>query len=392
MAIYVYTGKLGSGKTLCAVGRMRDYLFQNRKVVSNIDLYLEKLLNPSSKKCQAFRIPDRPVMRDLEMLGQGYDGDYRGEEYNGLIVLDECAQFLNTRNFQDKERKKITGWFVHARKKRWDVIFIIQHLNALDKQFRDMFAEHIVYCNRMDRLRFPFGIRHFFQLLGFSGNLPKIHRALVMYGSTQNAMKVETFIYTGKDLYNTYSTEQGFNDENDGAIYQLIPPYYTHGRYTNDWSEFKRNFKSWLSRPTLKARQFFSLGLLLGIVGISTAQSNYFQNEETIISSLETKEFENVKEVLDVQINHQKDVDYYRITGSLIGTVHSELFFEKNDRPFYPVEEGYRYLIVNKCQAKLIKNKINISVFCEPARTRQRVTVSQNNGNTLTSKIVESVL
>jgi len=45
MAVYFLTGKLGSGKTLCAVGKIRDYLEEGRAVATNLDLNLDELLN-----------------------------------------------------------------------------------------------------------------------------------------------------------------------------------------------------------------------------------------------------------------------------------------------------------------------------------------------------------
>jgi len=366
MVMYVFTGKLGAGKTICAVGRMREYLLSNRKVASNIDLNLSQLIGFKSKKCRVFRIPDRPLIHDLEAIGLGYDGEYIGEDENGLIVLDECAQFLNTRNFQDKERKKITEWFVHARKKRWDVIFVIQHLNALDKQFRDMFAEHIVYCNRMDRLRIPFGFRHVFQLFGFSGNLPKIHRALVMYGQGQNAIKVDSWIYTGKSLYSSFSTEQGFKSENEGGIYQLLPPYYTHGRFFNDWDYFKTKVEAFFKNTSLKTRQFFSIGLLIGAATVSIAQNDTFKNSETISGDSSS----------DTVPEESFFSGHIYITGSMIGT-QSELFFERDGQVFRVKDEGYQYLIKNKCHATLMKNGNKQDIYCGSARARSSATESR---------------
>jgi len=368
MAIYVFTGKLGSGKTLCAVGRIKDYLEKNRKVATNIDLDLSNMLGFKSKKCRVFRIPDRPIINDLEAIGLGYEGDYSGEENNGLIVLDECAQFLNTRNFQDKERKKITEWFVHARKKRWDVIFVIQHLNALDKQFRDMFAEHIVYCNRMDRLRVPFGFRHIVQLMGFSGNLPKIHRALVMYGTGPNAIKVDSWIYTGKSLYSSFATEQGFKSENEGGIYQLIPPWYLNRGNDSDFRFFKRKVQEFFTNSSVKTRHFFSLGLLTGIVGFSVAGNKTFDNP--VVLQPAVNELIDVDPVAIKPVSPFDDHHWY-ITGSLIGS-KSELNFEVDGRPVYPHDEGYRYLIKSKCHALLMKDGFSTDVYCGAARARQR--------------------
>jgi len=374
MAIFVFTGKLGSGKTLCAVGRIKDYLEQDKKIATNIDLNLHNLIGYQSKKCQVFRIPDRPIIEDLEAIGLGYDGDYRGEEENGLIVLDECAQFLNTRNFQDKERKKIVEWFVHARKKRWDVVFIIQHLNALDKQFRDMFAEHIVYCNRLDRLKMPFGIRHLSQAMGFSGNLPKIHRALVMYGQGPNAMKVDSWIYTGKSLYDAFYTEQGFNAEHDGGIYQLVPPWYTHGRFYNDWHYFKTKAKTVFNSIRLKMRHFFLSGLLAGVVGTSVAVNDTFDAKAPGATQPTVSPDQKTQPTIETE-----ELNIY-ITGSIIGT-HTDIYFERDGVPFEPRNLGYKYLVRGPCHVILMKDGNKKDVYCGAARRREPATATQGTSN-----------
>ena len=37
MAVYFITGKLGSGKSIAAVGKIRDYLNEGRAVATNLD-------------------------------------------------------------------------------------------------------------------------------------------------------------------------------------------------------------------------------------------------------------------------------------------------------------------------------------------------------------------
>ncbi len=40
MAVYVITGKLGGGKSIASVSKVRDYLNEDRIVATNIDLKL----------------------------------------------------------------------------------------------------------------------------------------------------------------------------------------------------------------------------------------------------------------------------------------------------------------------------------------------------------------
>jgi hypothetical protein len=382
MGIYVYTGKLGSGKTLCAVGRIQEYLNQNRPVATNLDLNLHKLVNHNAKKCVVYRIPDRPKIHDLQLLGKGNES--HDEEKNGLIVLDECAHFLNTRNFQDKERKVVVEWFTMARKLGWDVIFIIQHLNALDKQFRDLFAEHIVYCNRMDRLKLPFYIKPFALMLGFSGRLPKIHRALVMYGATQNAIKVDSYVYQGKNLYSSYDTKQVFLSDYQHGTYTYLPPYFTHGRYHNDWHFTKQKFKETFSNYTLKMRQFFLLGLMSGVLGSTVARTALVNPEQP---QEQPQEITQPKQELIEEVE-----PHIYITGSIMGT-YTELYFERDGFVFNPKDEGYKVLVRSPCFAQLIRDRIKTDVFCDSARRRQPATAAQKTAKpSIIAQIAESAI
>jgi hypothetical protein len=375
MAIFVFTGKLGSGKTLCAVGRMQEYLVQGRKVATNIDLNLPMLVGYKSKNCVVYRLPDVPTLADLETIGIG--SDKYGEEHNGVIVLDECAQFLNTRNFQDKERKKLINWFVHARKKRWDVIFIIQHLNALDKQFRDLFAEHIVYCNRLDRLKWPLIVRPIVLALGFSPNLPKVHRALVMYGHGQNAMKVDSWVYTGKSLYSAFDTEQGFNDQAVGGVYQLIPPYYLNKEKT-DGDYLKDKFVHWCNYLSIKMRNFFLLGLLSGVVGMAVANNSVFEEKEVV----QTEANEVSIKDKPAPEPEQKIV----IVGSILGDLTRTYFFQKGENLYFPEYDGYHVHPISECHALLLKDKQRIDARCAAAIARKRDIDAQRASDRLRSQ------
>lgn len=229
MAVYMITGKLGSGKTLYCIDKIQTALFDGRRVASNLDLNLDVLLGPRHE-AHAIRLPDKPRLIDLEALGYGYPVDEPYDESRfGELVLDECGTWLNTRTFQDKERLQIINWCIHARKYRWHVNFLIQHPDAIDKQLRDMLCEHLVVCTRLDRIKL-------FKLIP----LPKIHQAVVYYGSSEQGIIVDKDYYKGKDLWAAYDTGQVFSDQiewmKSGAVdmramYTQLPPQLTHGRY-----------------------------------------------------------------------------------------------------------------------------------------------------------------
>jgi len=254
MAIYLISGKLGSGKTLSSVGVIRDALLSGRKVATNLDLNLDKLLpsrmgNPKKRTLSAVRLPDKPDVSDLELLGEG--NPTMDETKNGVIVLDELATWLNSRTFNDKARMPVIDWLLHSRKYGWDVYFICQHLEQIDKQVRTSLVEYLVTCRRLDRIKIPF-VGKLVQAMtaGYlSGNLPKIHVAVVKYGTEQHAPIADRWIYRAHDLYQAYNTRQVFSDSYSSGAYSYLTPWHLKGWNAPGWRESILTAMGWAVGP-----------------------------------------------------------------------------------------------------------------------------------------------
>lgn len=244
MSVYFVTGKLGSGKSLCSVGRIKDYLEQGRKVATNLDLDLSRLTNPHSEQ-SVIRVPDYPRLCDLEAIGRGIDDSSRQTDENcfGLLVLDELAMQFNNRNWREKDRLELITWFRHARKLSWDIIFIAQDIESVDGQLVNALCEHLVICRRLDRMTVPI-IGPLLRFMGFEKVLPKLHIATVYYSQSENAaFKVGRWVYRSKDLYKAYDTKQIFTDQQEiyngqvvdmRAVYTILSASYITGhRYIN---------------------------------------------------------------------------------------------------------------------------------------------------------------
>lgn len=235
MSFYIVTGKLGNGKTLSAVSRIKLYLAQGRRVATNLDINVENFKNINNRTMDMMRLPDKPTGDNMWSIGRGHDQDCYDESKNGLLVLDECGTWFNSRGWNDPLRKDLNDWFRHARKLRWDVILIIQDISVLDSQARDSFAEHTVYCRRWDRFRIPL-LGKITKLLGHEVRPPKIHMCVVKYGDTRQHSTVDTWWFNGSDLYDLYNTEQIYSDTQDG-VYSYLTPWHLVGRYQTrkDW-------------------------------------------------------------------------------------------------------------------------------------------------------------
>lgn len=260
MPVWVVTGKLGAGKSLMSVSRIQKYLLEGRKVATNLNIFPEHMLGIDKKHTQLYRLPDIPTITDLQALPRGYDDDKIDESKNGLLVLDECGIFLNSRGWNDPGRKEVNAFFKLLRKLRWDAVFIIQDIENLDADARRTIAEHVVYCRRMDRMKIPIVSALFKLFTTYDLPLPSVHLGIVKYGTELNSLTVDRWAYYGSSLYDAYDTEQLFSTtENLGGIDGLttiLPTYYTHGRYISKKQRFInaiRNYKA-------KSIHFFSLG------------------------------------------------------------------------------------------------------------------------------------
>lgn len=229
MSDYLIHGKKGNGKSLVAVGRMRDALLAGKKVATNLDLKLEHLLPPWSQDVTCYRLPDRPTVKDMEAIGKG--SELVDESSYGVIVLDEMATWMNARSWGDKERQKLLDWFVHSRKLGWDVYFICQSPDQIDKQARTALLELSVACKRLDKIRIPFLGVLTKNLLGFEIKLPQIHVATVRYGMERDALVSDRWTYRGRDLYKGYDTRQVFRENYSDGLYSYLSPWHFKGRY-----------------------------------------------------------------------------------------------------------------------------------------------------------------
>lgn len=219
MSVYVITGKLGSGKTLVCVGRIHEYLQRGRRVATNLDISMQHLADKPTSSAFVERLPDYPTSQSLDALGSG--NDEPDEEFNGLLVLDECGTWLNSRGWAgDKDRQAMLDWMLHSRKHGWDVLLIVQDLNIIDKQVRLALCEHLVSCRRLDRLPVPF-LGNIASAMGFKFRLPKVHLAIVRYGQERESPVVDRWLYKGRRFYKAYQTKQIFN------------PNYPHGTFCN---------------------------------------------------------------------------------------------------------------------------------------------------------------
>ena len=292
MAIHVMTGKLGGGKTLCSVGRIRDRLRSGCRVATNLDLDLVAMFGPKVRDLNVIRIPDKPLIDDMHGIGIGntsYD-----ENLNGLLVLDECGTWFNSRNWSDKTRKPVNDWFLHARKLGWDVILIIQDIKLLDSQAREALAEHTVFCKRMDRIQIPFIGSIYKAITGYRLSGPRVHIAKSVYGIAPTDPVSDRWVYRGLDLFSCYDTKQLFMDQYPHHVHSLLTPWHLRGRFSviKNKEFYMRLTKIYWKRFHGPAALFTGsvLGMVLGLTLIPIVQAMGVIDEPKIAENTEIVE------------------------------------------------------------------------------------------------------
>lgn len=353
MAVYFVTGKLGAGKSLTSVGRIRDAFYRGVPVATNLDIRLVPMLGRKTKKTRLFRVPDKPSLADLEALGNGnpsYD-----ESRNGLLVLDECGTWFNSRTWNDKSRQDVINWFLHARKLGWDIIFIVQDISIVDKQARLALAEHTVFCRRLDRMQIPIlsALIQTISLGVIKLKLPKLHVGIVKYGDSAQSITVDKWMLWGSDLYASYDTKQAFSDHYDKGTYSVLPTWYTHGRYS-----VTLTLRNVMRLTKIYARKFsrftmFALGALLSL-GVLL----YFSPNTEVIETTEpiTK---TVKRL---------DLSGYKI-ASYMNAPNRPLSFEldNNGKRLNSVqlaELGYTFSTASRCSITISQGSHHEKLHC----------------------------
>lgn len=254
MAVYFTQGELGAGKGIFAAfiaSRYYNNPDKNIRVATNYPLDTYLLGKDSDKEITV--IPCSVRVEDLEFLGDGSPPSYK--DNFGCLIIDECSEFLNSRDFKRHDRLKMLDWFRHARKHHWDVYFIVQHPDSLDNQLRDATLENLVILRDLSKIRIPF-YTSFKEMFGSKEPrrnkrrntlIPHIVQARIYYKKKGVGDKpVNFYSIMAKDYYNLYDTDFKFVDGiehlNNKDIDMRVPYTLLPGKYLSsplsDWTNW----------------------------------------------------------------------------------------------------------------------------------------------------------
>ena len=278
------TGKLGQGKTLVAVSKIKERFERGCRVATNCDIFLQHMFHRNARNIDLVRIPDKPSLEDLEAIGTGYDSKQSYDESkNGLLVLDECGTWFNSRNWQDKSRSGVNNWFLHARKLGWDVYLIVQDVSIVDSQARDALTAAIARCKRLDKISIPFITQPIKAFTGLQLRPPRVHSARV---EDADGIFLDRWAYRGSDLFFAYDTRQHFRPDYPHGVHSVLTPWHIYGRYSKplDWSRFMRLTKIYLKRYSQTA--LVVAGLVFG--SVATLAYDHHQQRQHSTTSAKT--------------------------------------------------------------------------------------------------------
>lgn len=393
MAFYFVTGKLGNGKTLSCVGRIRDKLRAGCIVATNIDIDLVAMFGPRTDKPRVIRVPDKPTVEDLEKIGNAnptYD-----ESKNGLLVLDECGTWFNSRNWQDKTRQAVNNWMLHARKLGWDVLLIVQDISIVDSQARDALSEHTVFCKRIDNVAIPFFGSLYKSITGSRLRLPRLHMARVVYGTTPDSILSDRWVYRGNDLFACYDTKQAFMADYPHHVYSQLTPWHLKGRYQRP-----RDKEFYMRLTKIMWKRFRSpLALACGVLlGVSIAATAAFASVYHDLKK-QTQQVSIAASAKKVEPEKKQEYDFLDgativIAMSYSDGQHSRFSFRVTKAGAYSILEekqlqmiGYRAYPVDDCLVMLIGHGQRRYVQCNAQMDAPQAVASNEKESTPATKL-----
>jgi hypothetical protein len=256
------TGKRGNGKGLFATSRIVDTIKAGRMVATNMNLFLEHVV-PLWNKVRPWRLPDWPTAADLGQMplgnkglawAEGFDektgmrnvemlAGYKDTE-NGLLVLDEVSGFLNSRDWQNKDRQAMLDWLAHSRKYGWDLLFTCQHQKQIDAQLRESLFELWGVAKDLGKIEVQVLGRITRNLLGWKLKLPTIYQTTVRMGFERNSPVNDVLrVWDPKRIQRGYDTLQKIHPAlgvQTGCGYQMLSAWDLKGRHISRWTMYRQ--------------------------------------------------------------------------------------------------------------------------------------------------------
>jgi len=155
--ISLLTGKIGSGKTLHAVGLIVRHIARGGTVYTNVQLNWDRLALVVRKRYR--KIAERDQLRSIDLVSCAEWHailEWGDPSLPVLVVLDEIHLFFNARDWAKTAalHRDMLSFLSQSRKACVDVVFIAQVATTLEKQFRVQ-CEWEFYCRNVKDIAVP---------------------------------------------------------------------------------------------------------------------------------------------------------------------------------------------------------------------------------------------
>lgn len=134
MAIWLYTGTPGSGKSYHAARDIVQRLRKGGGLIANFPVNEDYV----KKKKTHVEYWDNSELTAERLVSYALEHHEIGKEGQCLLVIDECQIIFNCRDFGRKDRNAWVQFFAQHRKLGFNVILITQSDRMMDKQIRSL--------------------------------------------------------------------------------------------------------------------------------------------------------------------------------------------------------------------------------------------------------------
>lgn len=200
MAIYLYSGTPGSGKSYHVVLDAWRYLsgFHDHVVISNFYLTLPK------KTRNKYIYLDNSELTPERLVDIVRDNPISGREGRYICIIDEAQLIFNARSWDAKARASWISFFTQHRKYGYDIYLIAQFDRMLDRQVRCLIETEVRH-RKMNNYKHGW----IFSLLFFGK--PVFMAISYWYGGNKIMLDRDIMIYSRKigKLYDTYTAFDG---------------------------------------------------------------------------------------------------------------------------------------------------------------------------------------
>lgn len=136
--IEIYQGRIGGGKSYSAISTIAAHLSKGGLVYSNIEINPEGMARLLAKRHGVYFDPEQYRPLPDNVFGWQEEVFWGTRALDTLVVIDEAQVFYNSRDWQRTatEHQRMLTFLTQSRKACVSVIFITQHAENIDKQFR----------------------------------------------------------------------------------------------------------------------------------------------------------------------------------------------------------------------------------------------------------------